>query len=141
MASEDTTARLPRAVSDLEERLSALEAKFADRKYDTRPMFEAHEQRIKYLESQLAKLRTAPESVPLAFERGMYWIEGDAYPFCPNCYEGTKHERRHLQPAGNPGQHWCTSCKHHYKDPAVPEVQVDEPFGLRVGSDDDDDRW
>lgn len=139
MGSEDTTAKLPKALADWEERLSALEQKFVDRKYDTRPIFEAHEERIKILEAQVAKLKKEPAQADLTFARNMYWAKEDQVPFCPNCFEGTKQERRHLQPYGDPGQYKCTNCKQYFKDRAILDRQSQTfPFGLVVGSDDED---
>jgi len=47
--SEDPTQRLPRAIVDIDERLSKLEKQFVERGYDTRPIFEKHDQDIQSL--------------------------------------------------------------------------------------------
>src|SRR5260370_21690286 len=141
--SEDTTQKLPRAIVDLENRLKVLEQKFEQRGYDTRPLFEAHETKIKDLEiemndlrqrlSRLAEAKTIPNAGDLTFRDGMYWAEDDRVPFCAPCNE-TRRLRLHLQPGSNPGQHWCSNCKNFfYEKGHQPDYSVttpDAPYGI-----------
>ena len=119
-SSEDPTQKLPRAIVDLDKRIEVLERKFEDRGYDTRPFFEEHERRIAALEEELPKLKIANEQTsarigPLRFEHGLCWASGDEVPFCPHCWEGKPHEKRHLQPHGDPGHYWCSKCGNFFK--------------------------
>jgi len=139
MGSEETTQKLPKALVDWEERLTALEKKFIERGYDTRPAFEALDQRLTTLEAKVASLRNARATTSgtrnLEFKHGLYWIVNDTVPFCPHCYEGKPHEQRHLQLGGNPGQYWCSKCKNHFQDSTIKNEVFDEPFGIVVRDD------
>ena len=108
MGSEDTTAPLPKALVDWEERLSKLEAKFEQRGYNTRPMYEVHEERIAKLEKQLGELRLQIRT-DLSFRDGAYWAQDDETPFCAPCFE-TKGKRVHLT-AFSSTRKICPNCQ------------------------------
>ncbi len=122
--SEDITQRLPRAIVDLEERLATLEGKFETRGYNTRPMYEVHEQKIRELEVEITEIKkrlanSSPEAAPserMEFRDGMLWAKDDPNPFCAPCFEASK-VKLHLQSGGaNPGQRFCTNCKNWFTD-------------------------
>jgi len=110
MGTEDTTQELPRAIVDLEDRVASLEKKFQERGYDTRPMFQAHEERISLLEKAIELLRGSPELAKMTFAYQMYWAEGDKVPYCPHCYEDKK-QRLHLQAGPIPGSIGAQNAK------------------------------
>ena len=56
MSSEDPTQVFPKALEELRRRFAELESKVAQRGYDTRPIFEAHERQIAGLQSRVAEL-------------------------------------------------------------------------------------
>lgn len=61
-AAVDEAYRLPKAVVELERRVFEVERKVVVRGYDTRPMYEAHEQKIKALEARLARLEQGEDT-------------------------------------------------------------------------------
>ena len=113
MSSEDTTQKLPRAIVDLDERVSTLETKFDDRGYDTRPMFKAHDEQIKQLQEQVKRLEeklATGQPGELIYRDWAYFTESGDGPFCRTCYDD-KQKRCRLEPQADPAQHFCTICK------------------------------
>jgi uncharacterized protein YodC (DUF2158 family) len=57
----DAAYKLPQAIVDLEERVAALEEKLDARGYNTRPMYEVHDEKIKQIEERIGRLERSSE--------------------------------------------------------------------------------
>lgn len=131
MSSNDSTLRFPpesagasEGVADLESRVRALEEKVEMRGYDTRPIYEKHENDISHLQETIAELKdlvnelwsrtTMSEEQVLVFRGNMYYAEGDDVPWCPHCYETSK-LRRHLTPQVTHGEYQCSKCENFFE--------------------------
>lgn len=57
----DAAHRLPQAVVDLDKRMAVLEEKVDSRGYNTRPMYEVHEEKIQQLEARIERLEQGRE--------------------------------------------------------------------------------
>lgn len=134
MSSNDPTLRFPpespgatEGVADLERRVLALEEKVEKRGYDTRPIYEKHENDISELQKDVATLKelvdellsrkTISKEQVLVFRDGMYYAEGDDIPWCAQCYE-TNGLRRHLTPQSTHGEYQCSNCDRFFESQA-----------------------
>src|SRR5438132_882974 len=122
MSSEDPTQVFPKALEEIRLRLAALEEKVAQRGYDTRPIFEAHDRQLDELRGRIGELEKEKEegkAGPLKYDGWAYFAEDGDGPFCRHCYESSDGERRsHVTGPDKDGDFYCTICKVWSRDPS-----------------------
>ncbi len=120
MSSEDPTQIFPKALEETRRRLAVLEEKVAKRGYDTRPLFESHEQQLVELRNRVQELeKDKAKGLPggLRYKDWAYFSDDGDGPFCRHCYESTDGRKlSHVTKIDSQARYFCTICRQQSRD-------------------------